>query len=111
MDDVKARKQVVAKGEEHGHGMEPLWMLQVVDVAAERGLVDDLPEKLRILEHEAPYYIGKDAREAIRGMLRRDLERKQNLAEGRGRELGQAQESTPEQEPETKRRRGFGPKP
>mgnify|MGYP001069503499 FL=1 len=87
MDDVKARKQVVAKGKEHGHEMEPLWMLEVIDLAAERGLIDDLPERLRVLERETPYYIGKDARQVIQGILRRDLERKHELAEEQDREF------------------------
>src|SRR5262249_7544114 len=72
MDDNRARKQVIAKGKEHGQTMEPLWMLEVLDEAAERGLIHDLPERLAALE-QTRFYIGKEARQVIEGMLRRDL--------------------------------------
>ena len=54
MDDTKARKQVIAKATEHGREMNPLWMLEVLDEAAERGLIKDLPARLATLEHETP---------------------------------------------------------
>ncbi|MGC8641176.1 MAG: DUF3368 domain-containing protein [Isosphaeraceae bacterium] len=71
MDDMKARR------ESKRRGIEPLWMLQVLDEAAERGLVDNLPEKLDQLEHSTPFYVGLKTRVAIDEMKRRDLLRKQ----------------------------------
>lgn len=72
MDDVKARREVTRRLQ----GVKPLWMLQVLDDAAERGLVDDLPQKLEHLEHRTPYYVGDKARVVIEGMKQRDLQRK-----------------------------------
>ena len=55
MDDNKARKQVVAKSREHAQEMGPLWTLEILDEAAERGLITDLPERLAALEHRTPF--------------------------------------------------------
>ena len=52
-------------------------MLEVLDEAADRGLINDLPEKLEHLEHRTSFYIGNRARLAIESMKQRDLQRKQ----------------------------------
>jgi predicted nucleic acid-binding protein len=71
MDDMKARREAKKRG------CEPLWMLQVLDEAAERGLIGDISQKLEHLEHETTFYIGVKVRVVIEDMKRRDLERKQ----------------------------------
>jgi predicted nucleic acid-binding protein len=71
MDDVKARREVKKRG------IEPLWTLQVLDEAAERGLLNDLPERLEHLERRTTFYIGEKARAVIEDMKRRDLQRRQ----------------------------------
>jgi predicted nucleic acid-binding protein len=45
MDDIKARREA------RNRGCEPLWLLQVLDEAAERGLIDDISQKLEHLQH------------------------------------------------------------
>ena len=50
-------------------------MLQVLDEAAERGLLTDLAAKLDHLECRTPFYVGDKARVAIEGMKRRDIQR------------------------------------
>jgi predicted nucleic acid-binding protein len=77
MDDTKARKQVVVKAKEYGLKMQPVWMLEVLAEAAERGLVADLEQKLEHLEQRTPFYVGNQARQVLDAMLRRDHERKQ----------------------------------
>ena len=71
MDDIKARREAKKMG------LQPLWMLEVLDEAAERGLINDLPERLEILEHQTRFYIGEKARAAIEAMKQRDHQRKQ----------------------------------
>ena len=71
MDDKTGRREARKRG------LEPLWMLQVLDEAAERKLIADLPEKLENLEYRTPFYIGDEARTAIDAMRGRDLQRKQ----------------------------------
>ena len=51
-------------------------MLDVLDEAAERGLIDDLSERLEELEHRTTFYVGERARAVIEDMKRRDDERK-----------------------------------
>ena len=58
-------------------GLRPIWMLEVLDEAAERGLINDLAERLDDLEHATPFYIGEKVRQVIEGMRQRDLQRKQ----------------------------------
>jgi predicted nucleic acid-binding protein len=83
MDDVKARKEVAARKKANQLEMEPLWTLEVLDEAAERGLIDDLPAKLEALEHETSFYVGEKARLVIDGMKQRDFERKHRHAQDR----------------------------
>ena len=70
MDDIKARKETKKRG------IESLWMLEVLDEAAERGLINDLPERLEALEHQTRFYIGEKARQVVEGMKQRDKARK-----------------------------------
>ncbi len=51
MDDKTGRREARKRD------LEPLWMLQVLDEAAERGLINDLPDKLEHLEHRTRFYI------------------------------------------------------
>ena len=110
MDDNKARKQVVAKSKEHARPMEPLWTLQVLDEAAERGLINDLPAKLEALEHQTPFYIGEKARQVIGEMLRRDLQRKQTQEHERKvqEQAGPTQERRPSRSANLKQGHGRG---
>jgi predicted nucleic acid-binding protein len=71
MDDKTGRREARKRG------LEPLWLLEVLDEAAERGLIADLPEKLEHLEHRTPFYVGDKVREVIEDMKQRDLQRKQ----------------------------------
>ena len=73
MDDNKARKVL----KKRLPVVEPLWMLEVLDEAAERGLISDLPQRLENLETLTPFDIGEKARSAIERMKRRDRERKE----------------------------------
>jgi len=82
MDDLKARR------ESKKRGIEPLWMLEVLDEAAERGLIDDLGEKLEQLEHRTLFYVGEKARAVIEDMKLRDLQRKQTRAQDRKKQRG-----------------------
>jgi predicted nucleic acid-binding protein len=70
MDDTKARREVRKRG------IEPLWMLEVLDEAAERGLINDLSERLELLERQTTFYVGEKARLVIEDMKLRDLQRK-----------------------------------
>jgi predicted nucleic acid-binding protein len=70
MDDRKARREAKKRG------VESLWMLEVLDEAAERGLIDDLPERLEHLVGRTPFYVGEKARAVIEDMKQRDHERK-----------------------------------
>jgi predicted nucleic acid-binding protein len=70
VDDRKARREA------KNRGIAPLWTLEVLDEAAERGFIDDLSEKLEHLEHRTAFYVGEKARAVIADMKRRDKERK-----------------------------------
>jgi predicted nucleic acid-binding protein len=70
MDDRKARREAKKRG------IEPVWMLDVLDDAAVRGLIDDLAERLDSLEHRTTFYVGERARAVIEDMKQRDDERK-----------------------------------
>jgi len=70
MDDLKARKAA------RKLNLEPIWTLEVLDEAAERGLIDDLPYRLDILEHQTLFYVGKAARQVIEDMKARDGKRR-----------------------------------
>jgi predicted nucleic acid-binding protein len=70
MDVVRARREAKKRG------IEPVWMLEGLDEAAERGFLDDLSERLEHLERRTPFYIGEKARAVIEDMKQRDKERK-----------------------------------
>ena len=67
VDDVKARREVKMRG------IEPIWTLGVLDEAAERGLADDLLERLDHLERQTSFYLGQKARTVIEDMKQRDV--------------------------------------
>jgi predicted nucleic acid-binding protein len=71
MDDLRARREAKKRG------FEPLWTLQVLDEAAERGFIDDTSQKLDHLQHQTNFYVGDKVRAVIEDMKQRDLERKQ----------------------------------
>lgn len=56
-----------------------MWTLSVLNEAAERGFVSDLPQKLDHLEQKTRFYVSKECRLVIEGMKQRDLHRKQTL--------------------------------
>ena len=70
MDDRKARKEARKRG------CEPIWTLEVLDEAAERGFIDDISQKLDDLQHQTTFYVGDKARIVIEDIRRRDSERK-----------------------------------
>src|SRR5262245_8751237 len=55
-DDMKARREAKKRG------IKPLWLLEFLEEAAERGLIDDLSERLEHLEHQTSFYLGEKAR-------------------------------------------------
>lgn len=71
MDDIRARREAKKRG------CEPLWMLQVLDEAAEQGLIDDITQQLEQLQHHTNFYVGDKVRAVIEAMKQRDLQRKQ----------------------------------
>ncbi len=75
MDDKTGRREAKERG------LQPLWLLQVLDEAAERGLINDLPDKLEHLERRTRFYVGEKARAAIEAMKQRDRQRKQRFGQ------------------------------
>jgi hypothetical protein len=51
-------------------------MLQVLDEAAERGLIDDVSQKLEHVQTQTNFYVGDKVRAVIADMKQRDLHRK-----------------------------------
>jgi predicted nucleic acid-binding protein len=78
IDDRAVRREAAKRG------LSTLWTLQVLDEAADRGWVRNLPAVLERLEHETPFYIGEVARGAIEAMKQRDRERKEAKPHGTG---------------------------
>jgi predicted nucleic acid-binding protein len=70
MDDKTGRREARKRG------LEPLWMLSVLDDAAEQGLVTDLSQKLDHLEQSTSFYVSTECRRVIEDMKRRDRERR-----------------------------------
>jgi len=70
MDDLKARKAAKKMN------LELIWTLELLDEAAERRILEDLPRRLDILEHQTLFYVGKVARQVIEDMKQRDVKRK-----------------------------------
>jgi hypothetical protein len=52
-------------------------MLTILDLAAERDIIGNLPEVLDFLLSSTPFYAGKEVFKVIADMKRRDFERKQ----------------------------------
>ncbi len=75
MDDRKARREAKRRG------IPLVWTLDVLDEAAERGIIDDLCERLEHLVDHTPFYVGEKARAVIDDMKRRDIDRKRARAQ------------------------------
>jgi predicted nucleic acid-binding protein len=88
IDDNRAIREAKKRG------VETVRMLTALETAAERGLIENLPEVLDSLETTTPFYIGRECRRVMAEMRRRDQERK--LAQ---------EHSRPEQKPSTGRTR------
>ena len=69
MDDKKAIQEAQKRG------LYPVRMLTVLDVAAERGFVEDLSAALDHLEQRTPFYVSKECKRVIEDMKQRDLQR------------------------------------
>jgi predicted nucleic acid-binding protein len=70
IDDKTGRRKAKKRG------LKLLWMLEVLDEAADRGLVSDLAQKLDHLEQKTSFYVGKECKSVIQDMRQRDLQRK-----------------------------------
>ena len=70
MDDRKARREA------NQRGVRLIWMLDVLNEAAEREIIDDLCERLEHLVDRTPFYVGDKARAVIEDMKQRDRDRK-----------------------------------
>jgi predicted nucleic acid-binding protein len=70
VDDKTGQREVKKRG------LRPIWMLTVLDDAAEQGLVADLSEKLDLLERNTRFYISQECKRIIEGMKERDRERR-----------------------------------
>jgi uncharacterized protein len=70
MDDKTGRREAKKRD------LQPLWMLQVLDEAAERGLLRDLSQKLEYLERETRFYVSKGCKRIIEDLKQRDLQRR-----------------------------------
>ncbi len=80
MDDKTAQREAQKRG------LHPIWMLSVLDQAAERGLVSDLPQKLDHLVQQTRFYVSKECKQVIERMRTSDLERKRGQPETRADE-------------------------
>jgi predicted nucleic acid-binding protein len=76
MDDKTGRKEARKRS------LEPLWMLSVLEDAAEQGLVTDLSQKLDHLERSTSFYVSTECKRIIEDMKRRDQERKKTPSDG-----------------------------
>jgi predicted nucleic acid-binding protein len=70
MDDKTGQREAKKRG------LHPVWMLSVLDEAAERGLVSDLPEKLDHLVQKTRFYVSKECKQVIESMRQHDMQRK-----------------------------------
>jgi predicted nucleic acid-binding protein len=75
MDDRKARREA------KNRGIRLVWMLDLLDEAADRGIIDDLCERLEHLMDRTPFYVGEKARAVIEDMKLRDRDRKRARAQ------------------------------
>jgi predicted nucleic acid-binding protein len=60
-------------------GLKTVRMLTILDRAAERGLIDNLPDVLDSLLNSTPFYAGKEVMKVVADMKQRDFERRQRL--------------------------------
>ena len=58
-------------------GLKTVRMLTIVDWAAERDFIDNLPAVLDSLLNSTPFYAGKEVSKVVADMKQRDFERKQ----------------------------------
>ena len=68
------------------HGLTALGSLAILDEAASRGLIPDLPETLQRLVSETNFRMNRTTEAIIRGMLQRDHERKRAQEQDREKE-------------------------
>ena len=68
MDDKAGQREAKKRG------LRPVWMLSVLDAAAGRGLVTDLPQKLDHLVQKTSFHVGKERQQIIEIMKQRDLQ-------------------------------------
>ena len=71
IDDKKGIQEAQTRG------LKPVRMLTIVDRAAERGFIDNLPEVLEFLLNSTPFYAGNEVLKVVADMKRRDFDRKQ----------------------------------
>ena len=64
-------------------GLKAVRMLTIVDRAAERGFIDNLPEVLDTLLNSTPYYAGNEVLKVVADMKQRDFERRQKPEQDR----------------------------
>jgi predicted nucleic acid-binding protein len=64
-------------------GLKTVRMLTLVDSAAERGFINDLPEVLDSLLTSTPFYAGTEVSKVVAHMRQKDLERKQEHKQNR----------------------------
>jgi len=69
MDDKTGQREAKRRG------LHTVWMLSVLDQAADRGLVSDLSQKLDHLVQKTRFYVGKECKQVIESMKRRDTQR------------------------------------
>ena len=69
MDDKTGQREAKKRN------LRPVWMLSVLEEAAQRGLVSDLPQKLDHLVQKTRFYVGKECKQVIESMRQRDLQR------------------------------------
>ena len=81
MDDKTGRREALKRG------LNPVWMLAVLNEAAERGLVIDLPQKLDHLKQKTRFYVSKECQLVIDGMKQRDLQQKQTQGQSQQKKL------------------------
>jgi predicted nucleic acid-binding protein len=90
-------------------GLKAVRMLTIVDRAAERGFIDNLPEVLDTLLNSTPYYAGKEVLKVVADMKQRDFERRQEPEQDRtiqDRDSLQ-QQPAPEPNPDPKHNHGL----
>jgi hypothetical protein len=90
-------------------GLKAVRMLTIVDRAAERGFIDNLPEVLDTLLNSTPYYAGKEVLKVVADMKQRDFERRQEPEEDQTIQDQDSlqQQPAPEPNPDPKHNHGL----